>query len=195
MLRETQLTISVGVAPCKYVAKVAADLDKSDGLVVVPGDKVIGFLAPLAVSHLWGVGKGMQEHLGRLGFKTIGDIQTRSVEELKHLLGDATGAHFYNIARGMDDRPVVSSYMAKSISNESTFGQDLIEREDCRNVLINLSDLVGRRLRKIDVTAFHRGQHPFPSFRQRSMCRKEDTVWMRHFIPEFMRRNLQHTGG
>jgi nucleotidyltransferase/DNA polymerase involved in DNA repair len=148
VLGEAQLTISVGVAPCKYVAKVASDLDKPDGLVVVPQDGVIAFLKPLAVSRLWGAGKKMQETLARLGFRTIGDIQGRPCEELKRLLGIAAGSHFYNMSHGLDDRPVVSGHVAKSISHESTFGTDLVDREDCRNVLINLSDLVGRRLRK-----------------------------------------------
>jgi len=148
VLNATQLTVSVGVAPCKYVAKVASDLEKPDGLVVVPAGSVMDFLAPLPVSRLWGAGKGMQAFLGEHGVTTIGDIQQRSLQELKRLLGDSAGLHFFNMSHGADDRPVVSDHIAKSISNEHTFVEDLTGREQCRNVLINLSDLVGRRMRK-----------------------------------------------
>ncbi len=146
--KETQLTISVGVAPCKYVAKVASDLDKPDGLVVVREAGVKDFLAPLAVSHLWGAGKGMQERLARTGFTTIGDVQKRSSDDLKRLLGNAAGAHFHNLSRGLDDRPVITGRPAKSVSHENTFGTDLIEREACHGFLADQSGRVGRRLRR-----------------------------------------------
>ena len=113
VLKETQLTISVGVAPCKYVAKVASDLDKPDGLVIVPPDSLTDFLAPLPVSFLWGAGRDMQERLARLGLKTIGDVQKRSSDDLKRLLGDAAGSHFFNLSRGLDDRPVFTGHAAK----------------------------------------------------------------------------------
>jgi DNA polymerase IV len=148
VLRDTELTISVGVAPCKYVAKVASDLDKPDGLVMVEADSVLAFLAPLSISRLWGAGKETQARLGALGFKRIGDIQERSLDELQRMLGDASGLHFYNMSRGDDDRPVVSSRDAKSVSQESTFGTDLTDETECHNILIKQSDQVGRRLRK-----------------------------------------------
>ena len=148
VLKETRLTISVGVAPCKYVAKVASDLDKPDGLVIVPPDSVTDFLAPLPVSFLWGAGKDMQERLARLGLKTIGDVQKRSSDDLKRLLGDAAGSHFFHLSRGLDDRPVVTGHAAKSVSHENTFGTDLVEREACHGFLVDQSDRVGRRLRR-----------------------------------------------
>ena len=148
VLDATGLTVSVGVAPCKYVAKVASDLEKPDGLVVVPEGSAMEFLAPLSVSHLWGAGKGMQTFLGEHGVRTIGDIQRCSLQELKGLLGESSGIHFYNMSHGADDRPVVSDHIAKSISNEHTFVEDLTGWEQCKNVLIKLSDLVGRRMRK-----------------------------------------------
>ena len=148
VLEETRLTISVGVAPCKYVAKVASDLDKPDGLVIVPPDSVTDFLAPLPVSFLWGAGKDMQERLARLGLKTIGDVQKRSSDDLKRLLGDAAGSHFFHLSRGLDDRPVVTGHAAKSVSHENTFGTDLVEREACHGFLVDQSDRVGRRLRR-----------------------------------------------
>ena len=148
VLNATGLTVSVGVAPCKYVAKVASDLEKPNGLVVVPEGSAMEFLAPLSVSHLWGAGKGMQTFLGEHGVRTIGDIQRCSLQELKGLLGESSGIHFYNMSLGADDRPVVSDHIAKSISNEHTFVEDLTGWEQCKNVLIKLSDLVGRRMRK-----------------------------------------------
>ena len=148
VLKETRLTISVGVAPCKYVAKVASDLDKPDGLVIVPPDSVTDFLAPLPVSFLWGAGKDMQGRLARLGLKTIGDVQKRSSDDLKRLLGDAAGSHFFHLSRGLDDRPVVTGHAAKSVSHENTFGTDLVEREACHRFLVDQSDRVGRRLRR-----------------------------------------------
>ena len=148
ILKETRLTISVGVAPCKYVAKVASDLDKPDGLVIVPAESVTDFLAPLPVSFLWGAGKDMQGRLARLGLKTIGDVQKRSSDDLKRLLGDAAGSHFFHLSRGLDDRPVVTGHAAKSVSHENTFGTDLVEREACHGFLVDQSDRVGRRLRR-----------------------------------------------
>ncbi len=150
VLNETQLTISVGVAPCKYVAKVASDLDKPDGLVIVPPDGVMDFLAPLPVSCLWGAGRDMQDRLVRLGFNTIGDVQKRPSEELQRLIGNAAGAHFAKISRGHDDRPVVTGHPAKSVGHENTFGTDLVDREECHGVLVDQSDKVGRRMRKAE---------------------------------------------
>ena len=148
VLNETRLTISVGVAPCKFVAKVASDLDKPDGLVVVPPEAVEDFLAPLPVSCLWGAGKDMQKRLDRLGFRTIGELQKRTSEELQRLVGMAAGAHFASISRGLDDRPVLPGHEAKSVSHENTFGTDLVDREACHGILADQSDKVGRRLRK-----------------------------------------------
>ncbi|MCY3773739.1 MAG: DNA polymerase IV [Gemmatimonadetes bacterium] len=148
VLEETQLTISVGVAPCKYVAKVASDLDKPDGLVIVPENSVRDFLAPLPVSFLWGAGKDMQERLARSGLKTIGDVQKRSTDDLQRMLGDAAGSHFFHLSRGLDDRAVVTGHAAKSVSHENTFGTDLVERDACHRFLVDQSDRVGRRLRR-----------------------------------------------
>ena len=148
VLNETRLTISVGVAPCKYVAKVASDLDKPDGLVIVPPESVVDFLAPLPVSCLWGAGRDMQDRLVRLGFNTIGDVQKRPSEELQRLIGNAAGAHFAKISRGQDDRPVVTGNPAKSVGHENTFGTDLLDRDACHGVLVDQSGKVGRRLRK-----------------------------------------------
>ena len=149
--RETKLTISVGVATCKFIAKIASDLKKPDGLVVVPADQVLPFLAPLHISRLWGAGQKTQARLERFGFKTIGDIQKCSLGRLQKTIGSAAGHHFYHLSRSIDDRPVVSGQDMKSVSHEHTFEKDLTDREACHNILIELCENVGRRLRKTAV--------------------------------------------
>ncbi len=149
--QETKLTISVGVASCKYIAKIASDLRKPDGLVVVSADQVLSFLAPLHISRLWGAGQKTQARLDRLGFKTIGDIQQCSLDRLRKIIGEAAGQHFYHLSRGIDDRPVVSGHDMKSVSHEHTFENDLTDRDACRSVLIDLCENVGHRLRKAAV--------------------------------------------
>jgi len=138
----TGLTVSVGVAPCKYAAKVASDLEKPDGLVVVPAHDVPGFLAPLPISFLWGAGKVMQQRLRDLGFHTIGDVQRESLERLRQLLGETGGSQFHALCHGHDDRPVVPEQAAKSVSHEMTFGDDLYDRGECHRILFSMSERV-----------------------------------------------------
>jgi DNA polymerase-4 len=145
--RETGLAASVGIAPCKYAAKVASDLDKPDGLVETGAD-VTGFLAPLPVSYLWGAGPVVQRKLKEMGLRRIEDVQRHSLEGLCRILGDGLGSHFYRLVRGLDPRPVIPQRAPGSISQEETFHQDLEEREACRRVLFELSEQVGRRLRQ-----------------------------------------------
>ena len=147
----TGLTVSVGVAPCKYAAKVASDLEKPDGLVVVPPDDVPGFLAPLPISFLWGAGKVMQQRLGDLGFHTIGDVQEESLERLQQLLGKTAGSHFHALCHGHDERSVVPERAAKSVSHEITFGDDLHDRDECHRILFSMGERVGRRLRRAGI--------------------------------------------
>ena len=147
----TELTVSVGVAPCKYAAKVASDLEKPDGLVVVPADDVPGFLAPLPISFLWGAGKVMQQRLRGLGFDTIGAVQREPLERLRELLGDTAASHFYGLAHGHDDRSVVPEQAAKSVSHEMTFGDDLYDRGECHRILFSMAERVGRRLRRAGI--------------------------------------------
>ena len=144
----TQLTVSVGVATSKYVAKVASDLQKPDGLVVVaPGDER-AFLAPLPVSKLWGVGPVTQQQLERAGLRTIGDVQSRSEAQLLAAFGDHLGAHLFVLAHGLDPREVESERRAKSIGHELTFADDLHDEDVVTGVLLQLAEMVGRRLRR-----------------------------------------------
>lgn len=147
ILEKEQLTASIGVAPNKYLAKIASDLQKPDGLVVVEPDKIEDFLWPLDISHLWGAGQRTQQILREMGINTIGQLAQFPVEVLKQKLGSA-GEHFYRLAHGQDDRPVRVSEEVKSVSNEHTFGQDTNDVDFIRQNLIYLCEKVGYRLRK-----------------------------------------------
>lgn len=144
---ETGLTASVGVAPNKFLAKLASDLDKPDGMTVIEGGRVFERLDPLPVSRLWGVGPAAEKSLGRLGLRTIGDIRRTPDETMAERFGDF-GRHLSRLARGEDDRPVHTDREAKSISHEQTFGVDLEDPEHVMSVLLGQCEDVGRRLRK-----------------------------------------------
>jgi DNA polymerase-4 len=143
---ETGLIASVGAAPNKFLAKLASDHGKPDGLVVVAADKVAEFLAPLPVSRLWGVGKKSQERLHALGLHTVGQLAALPERALSDRLGDF-GNHLWQLAHGIDDRCVVPDREAKSISTETTFGHDLSDKEAILTCLLELVDHLGGRLR------------------------------------------------
>jgi len=153
VLAATGLTVSVGVAPSKFVAKVASDLRKPDALVVVAAGDEERFLAPLPVARLWGAGRAAQEHFAGLGCRTIGDVQALAVDRLVRTFGRAMGAHFHAIAHGRDERAVVTARPPRSISRETTFERDVVEAGRCRRVLLTLAEDVGRRLRRQDLLA------------------------------------------
>ena len=144
---EVQLVASVGVAPNKFLAKIASDLQKPDALVVVDARNVQEFLDPLPVGRLWGVGKVTGKVFVRLGIGTIGQLRELPVETLKELFG-AAGEHYWRLAHGIDDRPVVPDREAKSISNETTFAADIDDPEVLRAWLLELVEQVGCRLRR-----------------------------------------------
>ena len=144
------ITASVGVAPNKYLAKIASDLEKPDGLVVVSRERIAEFLEPLDISRLWGAGKHTQDKLCAMGIHTIGQLADFPRDVLKNKLGKM-GEHFYNLAHGIDNRPVVKGEGVKSISNEHTFGEDVIDQEMLMKTLLQLSEKVGYRLRKKDL--------------------------------------------
>lgn len=144
---ELGLVASVGVAPNKFLAKLASDLNKPDGLVVVPTRAIEAFLAPLPVSRLWGVGKVANRDLSELGVQTIGDLRNVPEELLERRFG-RSAAHLRRLARGIDDRPVVPDRDAKSISHETTFATDIDDAEILRSWLLELSEQVATRLRR-----------------------------------------------
>jgi DNA polymerase IV len=147
ILEETRLIASVGVAPNKFLAKIASDLEKPDALVVVDPDGVAQFLAPLPINRLWGVGKVTAAKLQRLGVETIGQLRRLSLDQLRTHFGDH-GEHFWHLARGLDDRPVVPDRQAKQISHETTFPQDITDLDLLRQRLWELTEQVARRLRQ-----------------------------------------------
>ncbi len=144
---ETQLTASIGVASNKFLAKLASDQEKPDGLVVVQSDAILAFLDPLPVSRLWGVGKATLPKLERLGVQTFADLRRHAKEELRQHFGD-TGERFYRLVRGIDDRDVITDRQAKSISHEVTFSVDVNDEDHLRRVLLHHTEGVARRLRR-----------------------------------------------
>jgi len=145
---DVALVASVGVAPTKFLAKIASDLDKPDGLCVVDPDRVLEFLHPLPVSRLWGVGKVTRENLLGMGLRTIGDVARFPEEVLAARLGPAAGAHLAALARGDDPREVEPNQGAVSIGHEETFEIDLAAKEDIRALLLGQADRVAARLRR-----------------------------------------------
>lgn len=145
--RELRLVASVGIAPNKFIAKIASDLEKPDGFVVVDQNEVLDFLEPLPISRLWGVGKVTAEQFTRLGIRTIGELRKLSPATLGELFG-TSGEHYWQLAHGIDDRPVVPDREAKSISNETTFSVDIADAEILKSWLMQLVEQVARRLRQ-----------------------------------------------
>jgi DNA polymerase-4 len=143
---ELKLVASVGVAPNKYLAKLASDVDKPDGFVVVKEEEVADFLAPLPVSRIWGVGKVAAKTFEKLGIKTIGQLCAYPPQLLRQHFG-SSGEHFLQLAHGIDDRPVVSEREAKSVSNETTFAVDISDEEVLLEWLHGLTEQVTQRLR------------------------------------------------
>lgn len=142
---QSGLTLSVGIAANKLVAKVASDRQKPDGLViVVPGDEA-AFLAPLTVRALWGVGPKAEAALNGGGFTTIGQLAAAPTERLEALFG-SRGPMLHNMARGLDDRPVETEHERKSVGAETTFPRDLPDGAELRAELARLAESVSRRL-------------------------------------------------
>lgn len=144
----TGLTASAGVAPNKFLAKIASDLKKPDGLVVVEEAEIEAFLRDLPIARLWGVGPKTEERLHEMGLNTIGAIRTRTQEDMARALGSNLGVHLHELAQGHDDRPVVPNWEPKSISNETTFEEDTRDRELLVQTIRRLAESVGRRLRR-----------------------------------------------
>jgi DNA polymerase-4 len=142
-----QITASVGIAPNKFVAKIASDLKKPDGLVIVDAGHLQEFLDPLAVSYIWGAGKKTIEKLNHLGIHTIGELRLYPRDLLEQYFGKL-GNHFYSLAHGWDDRPVVSGDEVKSVSNEVTFSEDSADTEKLHRTLFRLAEKVAYRLRQ-----------------------------------------------
>jgi DNA polymerase IV len=147
VLDEAGLCLSVGVASTKFLAKLASDLAKPDGVLVVEPGTERAFLAPLPVSRLWGVGPATQTSLERMGLRTIGDVAATDERGLVRTLGASLGAHLHALARNDDPRDVVPEREAKSIGAEETFATDLHTASTCERELVRLTDRSCARLR------------------------------------------------
>ena len=148
---ETQLTVSAGLAPSKFVAKIASDMDKPDGLTIVPPGRVRDFLEPLSISKMWGVGKKTQNRLHGLGIQTIGDLGRFSVDVLEKKLGKH-GIRMHHLALGIDEREVVPERACKSVGHERTFSRDILDINSIKKELLALVNQVARRMRRKNVT-------------------------------------------
>ena len=144
---ETKLTASVGVSFNKFLAKLASDMDKPDGLTVITPERVDEVLLPLPVERLWGVGPATAGRFQQLGLHTLGDVRKLTLEQLRSRFG-VSGDHYWRLVRGLDERAVVPDRQAKSIGHEQTFGEDLEDPQAVREVLLGQVEAVGRRLRK-----------------------------------------------
>ncbi len=144
---ELNLVASVGVAPNKFLAKLASDLEKPDGFTVVHPDRIQEVLDPLPVTRIWGVGKVTKQAFDRIGVATIGDLRQLSLQQLQHSFGQS-GEHFWKLARGIDDREVIADREAKSISHETTFPEDVTDMDVLKAWLMELTEQVARRLRQ-----------------------------------------------
>lgn len=150
---EQSITCSVGVAPNKFVAKVASTSCKPDGLLVVPADRVVEFLHPMPVGALWGVGPKTEEQLHRLGLRTVGELAHTPTSTLERALGVATGRHLADLAWGRDERSVEPGETERSISNEQTFFRDMDDPDEIKRELLKLSEQVAGRVRAHGVVA------------------------------------------
>lgn len=146
--REVGLVASVGIAPNKFLAKLASDLEKPDGLVIIEPKDVLRVLRPLPVTRIWGVGKRTAEQLATLRIKTIGELRAVPMARLASVVGARMADHLAALARGEDSRPVESGREVKSIGRERTFPKDIAAGAEAEQVLLALATDVGARLRR-----------------------------------------------
>jgi DNA polymerase-4 len=150
---QLSLVASVGIAPIKLAAKIASDIDKPDGLRVVPADGLLAFLHPLPVTRLWGVGETTRASLAQLGLQTIGDVARYPEGALVARLGAVTGHHLAALARGEDPRPVVAEHAPVSVGHRQTFDEDIDDKGELAVVLLDQADRVAARLRAAELRA------------------------------------------
>ncbi len=146
ILRETGLVASIGVAPSKFLAKLASDLDKPDGFRVILPDEVRAVLDPLPVSRIFGVGPRTAKRLEALGVRTVGDLASRERAEVMRTFG-ASGAWIHDLAHGIDPRRVNPARVEKSHGMERTFARDVADRDELRLVLYEFCEEVAFELR------------------------------------------------
>jgi DNA polymerase-4 len=145
---EQGLTCSVGVAPTKFLAKLASTRAKPDGVLVVNAERALAFLHPLPVEALWGVGDRTAEVLRRLGLRTVGDVAQAPTGMLRQAIGDAAAAHLHELAWARDPRPVSTDRAEQSVGAETTYDIDVADLDVIRQTLLELATKVGVRLRR-----------------------------------------------
>lgn len=144
---QTHLTASVGIATNKFLAKLASDLRKPDGFVVIPADNCQEVLDPLPVGRIWGVGKVTEKALHAWGIETIGQLRRRSMADLEQIVGNGA-EELLQLAHGRDDREVEADRQCKSLSSEQTFATDVSNVEVLLSVLMEQVEEVAQRLRR-----------------------------------------------
>ena len=144
---ELGISVSIGLSYCKFLAKIASDLDKPRGFAIIGKAEAAAFLADKPVGLIWGVGKVMQARLKRDGFETIGDLQRSDIGTLLRAYG-SEGQRYFRLARGEDTRPVSPERETKSISAETTFDTDIADREALQKTLFKLCEKLSKRLKK-----------------------------------------------
>ncbi len=145
IFQETRLTASAGVSYNKFLAKIASDVKKPDGLTVVTPEQALPFIADLPIRRFHGVGRVTEKKMQRLGIATGADLRQFPLERLTQVFGKA-GAYYYHIARGIDDRPVVPDRVRKSIGKETTLSEDLADRSQMLTIIGDLAGKVGALL-------------------------------------------------
>lgn len=150
---ELGLAASIGVASSMFVAKVAGSRSKPDGLLVIPADHTVDFLAPLPVQALWGVGPVTAKRLRNFGYSTIRDIQNADLDVLGPVLGERQASHIRDLALGIDPRQIESHSPDKSIGRSQTFFDDLVDIADMHREILRMSTDVAARARKHDFLA------------------------------------------
>jgi len=148
---KTSLSASVGIAPNKSIAKIASEIGKPDGLVICEGGKEREFLSRLPLSLLWGAGKKTVSLLESFGYRNIGDVADAPVHLLVEKLGKV-GIHLWNLANGIDDRPVEPWSSRKSISEEVTFDRDISSVQYIEKVLFKIADSLSRKMRSLHIS-------------------------------------------
>lgn len=149
----TGLPASVGIAATKFVAKLASQRAKPDGVLEVPPEATLGFLHPLPVSAMWGVGQATERALKSRGIHTVGDIAATPLDSLQRLLGRASATKLHELSRGYDPRPVNTQREEKSIGHEETFPADVHDRDTLERELLRLATKTAARLRDHGLTA------------------------------------------
>jgi len=168
---ELGLTASAGVAPNKFLAKIASDLNKPDGLAVIRPEQVEVFMKDLPIEKIWGVGKVTAKKLQSLGFKTCGELQAKSLNEMVEIFG-SWGAQLYEFSRGIDNRPVVTTRERKSLSVEETYGRNLVSRAEILGKLPEIYEDFAERFARFVVSQNDRVKDSRSEIKIRSMVVK-----------------------